>query len=93
MRFILFQTLPGVILHFYKATGADAYADVMFQTLPGVILHFYNLRESLLLRFSLVSNPSRGYSTFLLGFDNDGTGHLVCFKPFQGLFYISTSGY
>ena len=68
-----FQTLPGVILHFYEkelhAPGNDAVAQDAFQTLPGVILHFYthclwNLQITRCAVF--LSNPSRGYSAFLL---------------------------
>ena len=61
-----FQTLPGVILHFYAVRRACWGRSLLFQTLPGVILHFYRF-----VRCSSTSTPRR-------------------FKPFQGLFYIST---
>ncbi len=38
----MFQTLPGIILHFYiREISAFAAAKGSFQTLPGIILHFY----------------------------------------------------
>ena len=111
-----FQTLPGVILHFYPDTDPNDSATLSrFQTLPGVILHFYEIMRlfprrkhygfkpfqglfyistnlsSIINHQSLrVSNPSRGYSTFLLRTDKSQLYLSLRFKPFQGLFYIST---
>ncbi len=66
----------------------------MFQTLPGIILHFY--REDVDQYESpdlTVSNPSRDYSAFLPEKLLDIMGISEgSFKPFQGLFCISTSG-
>ena len=113
-----FQTLPGVILHFYPTLRNFSLAFLApFQTLPGVILHFYLQTFFMGCRVpSCVSNPSRGYSTFLrqwwarsrvvagwfqtlpgviLHFyapleAGSNCNVLKSFKPFQGLFYIST---
>jgi hypothetical protein len=61
----MFQTLPGIIPHFYGLTRIFNIAERQFQTLPGIILHFYSIRRC-------ASEPDLG------------------FKPFQGLFCIST---
>ncbi len=67
---LLFQTLPGIILHFYfaeKSSGGRTWP--CFQTLPGIILHFY-LQTTINghVTVDLFSNPSRDYSAFLTGF-------------------------
>ncbi len=38
-----FQTLPGIILHFYPSNRSACKPGCvgLFQTLPGIILHFY----------------------------------------------------
>ncbi|GAK61636.1 hypothetical protein U27_01537 [Candidatus Vecturithrix granuli] len=62
-----------------------------FQTLPGIIPRFYSLCHFLSWGSYGVSNPSRDYSAFLL---LEGHSDRVWlegrFKPFQGLFRVST---
>ena len=90
MQLDLFQTLPGVILHFYKQPAILENGLPEFQTLPGVILHFYNKMTPHCIKGVMVSNPSRGYSTFLPPGAICPNATNIRFKPFQGLFYIST---
>ncbi len=87
-----FQTLPGIILHFYThLSGAVSEQAAAFQTLPGIILHFYSFVNNLKRVFTICFKPFQGLfciSTITMsdGKDDD----LRCFKPFQGLFCIST---
>ncbi len=87
-----FQTLPGIILHFYRSPVPGIARQLSaFQTLPGIILHFYFCRCACENCRQDVSNPSRDYSAFLQKCLHDSIQTLLCFKPFQGLFCISTN--
>ncbi|GAK61645.1 hypothetical protein U27_01546 [Candidatus Vecturithrix granuli] len=62
-----------------------------FQTLPGIIPRFYEGYEVLL------TNPKKMFQTlpgiiprFYAGWLPDKYREVLCFKPFQGLFRVST---
>ncbi|GAK61654.1 hypothetical protein U27_01555 [Candidatus Vecturithrix granuli] len=88
----MFQTLPGIIPRFYFVCVYTCTSNNKFQTLPGIIPRFYLHRTIQTLNgTSNVSNPSRDYSAFLR--ERSSPGQLPideCFKPFQGLFRVST---
>ena len=87
-----FQTLPGVILHFYFTPRPFWKVRLkMFQTLPGVILHFYLTRSARNARCISTFQTLPGVILhFYAGRRIQEIVEFLRFKPFQGLFYIST---
>ncbi|GAK61637.1 hypothetical protein U27_01538 [Candidatus Vecturithrix granuli] len=88
----LFQTLPGIIPRFYKGFSySSIIKEGLFQTLPGIIPRFYSSPSTINCRvWFQVSNPSRDYSAFLPKDSTPRYSPFGGFKPFQGLFRVST---
>ncbi len=114
----MFQTLPGIILHFYRqrlrirnnrqevSNPSRDYSAFLrafqvggekglhlFQTLPGIILHFYTRCTAPPIRaiFLFQTLPGIILHFYYLGEPVSQEGQCG-FKPFQGLFCISTKG-
>ncbi|GAK61641.1 hypothetical protein U27_01542 [Candidatus Vecturithrix granuli] len=91
---ILFQTLPGIIPRFYLVRLSVESVESEFQTLPGIIPRFYtgtcrpvNPRFR---RFQTLPGIIPRFYVFWVDFLPN---FIICFKPFQGLFRVSTVGY
>ncbi|GAK61639.1 hypothetical protein U27_01540 [Candidatus Vecturithrix granuli] len=87
-----FQTLPGIIPRFYVELGAlvriEHHVSNPSRDYSAFLLKRWKM---LLIRWVLVSNPSRDYSAFLPTVGRLFSTWTFRFKPFQGLFRVSTT--
>ncbi|GAK61649.1 hypothetical protein U27_01550 [Candidatus Vecturithrix granuli] len=85
-----FQTLPGIIPRFYNSLRSCSGKCIIVSN-PSRDYSAFLLSPKGVKEFEVeVSNPSRDYSAFLREFFTKASPSIICFKPFQGLFRVST---